>query len=358
MTVYLWDVIDLTGLKERLAQGYVKVQHHPEYPYAILNYTDKCQFDSVWDEVTMNCRGLIYHLDTQEVIARGMPKFFNWGQPQAPQFVPNDLVHVADKADGSLGIIYPTPEGGFAVATRGSFTSDQALHATSLLQTYRVDQHWSQTNLVEIVYPENRIVVDYGDRDELVPLGVVDNLTGRFQPDTGGVGSMGVMTYAEALALPPRPNAEGLVLTRSEDGAMVKVKQEDYLALHRVIFGLSERAIWQLMVNGEDVNQWIVNLPDEFMPWAKSVVQRIEKDVSDKVASLHFEFEVLCAELDNLYGFDAWERRDFAVRAKENPESWALFSLLDGRDIEPVVLTRMKPEGNLTPVRPRTEDEA
>jgi hypothetical protein len=38
---------------------------------------------------------------------------------------------VTDKLDGSLGILYPTPDG-HAIATRGAFVSEQALHATEL----------------------------------------------------------------------------------------------------------------------------------------------------------------------------------------------------------------------------------
>jgi RNA ligase len=86
-------------------------------------------------------------------------------------------VRVFDKMDGSLGILYPTSQG-MAVATRGSFTSEQALKATEILHekypewaqiTYdwfrsNFDANWYEVNytdLVEIVYPENRIVVDY-----------------------------------------------------------------------------------------------------------------------------------------------------------------------------------------------------
>ena len=177
-----------------------------------------------------------------------MNKFFNYGQEQAPKFQPVEYVHVADKMDGSLGIIYPTPLGEWAVATRGSFTSDQAIHATTLLNsgidpildylrtTYRI----GFVPVVEIIYPENRIVLNYGNLDSLPLLGFVDLSTGVFDPAIDGkdrdgewpwgvAESKGEMTYAEALALPPRENAEGLVLYRSWDGAMVKVKQEDYV---------------------------------------------------------------------------------------------------------------------------------
>lgn len=61
-------------------------------------------------------------------VLRPLPKFLNHDQPEAPVIALDEPVVVTDKADGSLGIIYPTPDGP-AVATRGSFASDQALHA-------------------------------------------------------------------------------------------------------------------------------------------------------------------------------------------------------------------------------------
>src|SRR5690606_23624256 len=90
-----------------------------------------------------------------------------------------------DKIDGSLGIQYRLPDGRQAIATRGSFTSDQALHATKRLREAGWDimpHDFAFTWLWEIVYPGNRVVVDYGDRDELVYLGAVGIEHGEFLP--------------------------------------------------------------------------------------------------------------------------------------------------------------------------------
>ena len=61
------------------------------------------------------------------------------------------------------------------MATRGSFESDQAIHATRRLNDYRFHRDTARrwTLLVEIVYPANRIVCDYTDRDGLIMLGAV-----------------------------------------------------------------------------------------------------------------------------------------------------------------------------------------
>ena len=121
--------------------------------------------------------------------------------------------------DGSLGILVPTP-GGYEIATRGSFSSDQARHATKVWRERYAgtEVRPGVTYLFEIVYPGNRIVVDYGDLDDLVLLGGVEIRTGRpvaaaDLPWTGPkVATFDFPTLGEALAAPPRAGAEGFVL--------------------------------------------------------------------------------------------------------------------------------------------------
>lgn len=339
---------------------FIRVQDHPDLPYEIHNYTEKCVYARAWNDETLNARGLIKHKETGEVVARGMKKFFNYGEPDAPEFKMNDRVWVCDKADGSLGIIYPDGTGGWAVATRGSFTSDQAVHATALLNSspealwFAQNQRAGHNLVVEIVYPENRIVLDYGDRDELILLGAVEHESGRFIPmwhDQFGLWpwsvaqGFGEMTYADALALPDRENAEGIVLTRAHDGAMVKMKQEDYLRLHRIISNLSERAIWEVLAEGGDIDEYIMALPDEFQEWADDVTNRLEDDHEARSVYLSGVFYDVVLRLDHYHGL-GWSRKDFALevsKSVDDLDKWAMFAILDEKDIRPKVWQELKP---------------
>jgi RNA ligase len=359
-------------LVQMITQGYVSVRTHPTEPLAIYNYTKAAQYDSVWNPVTLACRGLIVNHETGEIVARPLAKFFTWGQAECPNLPLDAQVHVADKADGSLGIAYPTGDG-WAVATRGSFTSDQAVHATELLRSKypTFDPAGGYTYLFEIVYPDNRIVLDYGDTDDLILLGLVENGTGDFFPCDGGLRSRGFgwagkhaksfgwMTFAEALALPPRSNAEGVVLLRPNTGEMVKVKQDDYVALHRILTNVTARTLWEfLAVNathggimdvkktasrlrmdpdrvrevlaaGADWERTFLagNLPDEFHDWARKTIRGLVQ----AQGLIESRTRVIFAEIQAA----STTRKEFADQAKGMVASGLLFALLDGRDITP-----------------------
>src|SRR6187402_342704 len=100
---------EFTAMQE---QGYVRVNTHPDDPELfILNYTEKAAYEGVWNNVTLNCRGLIVDAGNW-LIARPFPKFFNYGQPGCPEIDLDEPVVVSDKLDGSLGILYRNPDTG------------------------------------------------------------------------------------------------------------------------------------------------------------------------------------------------------------------------------------------------------
>jgi len=156
--------IDIAAFREREAQGLITARAHPSEDLIIWNYTPQCQYAGAWDEVTLQARGLITKSDGT-IVARAFRKFFNYEQHHGD--LPLEPFKVTEKLDGSLGILFfinDTPQ----IATRGSFTSDQALRATKILHERYKDffphllatSHY--TYLFEIVYPGNRVVVDYG----------------------------------------------------------------------------------------------------------------------------------------------------------------------------------------------------
>jgi RNA ligase len=352
MAMKLDQLLDIDFLRMMIQKGYVREQHHPKEPLTIYNYSHAAQYDRLWNEVTRQCRGLIVD-DDDNVVARPWPKFFNYGEHAEDEFDLSAEVVVRDKLDGSLGILYPSlsTTSGFAIATRGSFTSEQAVRGTEMLQGYLTQPRWTPlpgvTYLFEIIYPENRIVIDYGGRSELVLLGIVDNDSGDTDHgDTTWPGPVAPFiwaeTLAEALALPPRPNSEGVVVRFKDTKLMIKLKQDDYVALHRIVTGLSERTVWEHLSSGQPIEELLRPLPEEFVSWVTDVSIGLCHEFVEITTDAQSTYSQIVTQV-SLSGNRDWTRKEFAAYATERTNPHLLFMLLDGKPIDEAVWKMLQP---------------
>lgn len=360
-TVYLDDLFAPGLLTEMIAAGYVKVQQHPSQPLSIYNYSETCAYERVWNDVTRQCRGLIVREDGV-VLGRPFPKFFNYGEPEAAELDLAAPAVVTDKLDGSLGILYPSLfRDVWAIATRGSFGSDQARHANLVwLDKYhnRFDLPVGVTLLFEIVYPGNRIVLDYGDLDDLVLLGGVHIATGRSLgpeqfPEWPGprAETFGYASLGDALGAAPRLNAEGMVVHLLDTDQRVKIKQEDYVRLHRIITGLNARVVWEHLAAGLPIAELIEPLPDEFHAWALDIAD----DLAARVKTTAADVEAVYSGTVNGLA-PGWGRKDYALAVKDHPLKSALFMRLDGRDYMPLLWRQVEPRGDVRPSNAPVEE--
>lgn len=346
------QIMDRDLLQEMIDTGYVRVQTLPDSYLAILNYTEKATFEKVWNEVTTNCRGLIYDTSTLQIVARPFPKFFNY-EELPPNFIDLDAsVEVTDKMDGSLGILYYDERGVPAIATRGSFTSDQAIHATGVLRKkYKNFKPLKDfTYLFEIVYPGNRIVLNYGEVDDLVLLGAVNIRTGKsvgpYAETLGWPGPaaavIGDMSLRQALALEPRKNAEGIVIYDYNSNKRMKLKQSDYVALHRIVTGMNERTIWQYMLDDVKPREIKEGLPEEFWSWVDFTWADLSSKVGRIIGDVYAEYHTVLARLEN-GNLGRPDRKEFALAVQDSPFKGYLFMLLDGKSIYFPVVRSLKP---------------
>lgn len=343
----LSDVLDPAELAAAVRAGHVRTQRHPDRDLVVYNYTEACQYSGAWTPVTLACRGLVVDA-AGRIVARPLPKFFNHSEGHAPLLEPDAKVTVTDKLDGSLGVLYHDGEG-WAVATRGSFASDQAKHATRLLTTRYAGfvPPNGLTVLFEIIYPGNRIVVDYRGLDDLVLLGAVEIATGRTfgpeaVPDWPGpvVESFGYATLAEALAAPARDGREGLVVHFVDADTRVKIKYADYVRLHRLVTGLTPRTVWDVLANGGDLDELTAPLPDEFHVWVGGIAAELTAAVEARAAAVEAAFAEITAALPA-----GWGRKEFAARAVRSQFRGELFLRLDGKDYRPGLWQRVRPAG-------------
>ena len=161
--------MNLETLHKYQSDGLLYSQTHPTLPLTIWNYTEKVQYQGLWDEVTLQCRGLVTD-DKGNVVARPFRKFFN---VEEGKHTPTSEFEVYEKMDGSLIIVF-WYDGAWVGASRGSFTSKQAFVA-SLIFFGKLNHNFStgMTYLFEFTASWNRIVVDYGEEDNLTLLGAI-----------------------------------------------------------------------------------------------------------------------------------------------------------------------------------------
>jgi RNA ligase len=169
--------IDIEIIDRYVSEGLIEKNSHPTLPIAVYNYSRQTQFEGKWDNITKNCRGLVLDNDGN-VVAKPFGKFFNM-EEHDPSEIPNETFEVFEKMDGSLGILF-WYQGQWIFASKGSFTSDQAIKGQELLSKYDIQPlPKGYTTLVEIIYPENRIVCDYGEDESLVALSMISNVSGK-----------------------------------------------------------------------------------------------------------------------------------------------------------------------------------
>ena len=334
--------MDINNLQKMIEGKYISVQKHPEADLWIYNYTEKAQYDRVWNNETLSCRGLIMNTK-HEIIARPFQKFFNLDEAinQGQQLPIEDFV-ITEKMDGSLGILYWL-DGKPYLATRGSFVSDQALIGTKILhEKYNFERFNPEyTYLFEIIYPDNRIVVDYKGVKDIYLLAIIETLTGQEPYSLLGLKDFeapvvkhydGIKDILKLKEL-QEDNREGFVI-RYKSGKRYKVKFDEYVRLHRLVTGVNARSIWDLLRNEQPFDESLERVPDEFYEWVKKTK-----------ADLEYQFNIIEA-----LSIREWEkikelptRKEQALAVKDFKYNSIVFKLLDKKPYAEGIWKLLKP---------------
>jgi RNA ligase len=346
--------LNLEILNQYVAEGWVVKNDHPSLPISIYNYSRKTQYEGKWDDITLKTRGLV--LDNEgTVIAKSFDKFFNYeelvGKNESQFKIPNEPFEVFEKMDGSLGILFNYNDE-WILATKGSFSSDQAIKGMQILKKYRYDRLLKGfTYLFEIIYPENRIVCEY-DYEDLILLAVIDNKDGyelrihdnnihlegiRFKNLYENLGFKivkkydGIRDYSE-LKSKISQNQEGFVI-KFQSGFRMKVKGEEYVRLHKILTQLTTYDIWEHLKDGKDVLELVDIVPDEFDKWVKSQVSALRYG--------HFSVSEYCGKTHDYFRYGKYNdvdpeptKKEFAEHLKKyvDPKLHGImFAIWDGK---------------------------
>ena len=323
----------MNELEQSIKDGYITVQKHPTENLYIYNYTNKCQYGRHWNETTMMCRGLILD-ENKNIIARPFKKFFNLEEYKGFYGnLPNENYKITEKLDGSLGILYFGKE--YAISTRGSFVSDQAEKATKILHE-KYSHILSQikpdvTYLFEIIYPENKIIVNYGDKEDIILLAIIDNKTGKDLPleNIGFDMVKEINSSIKNLESLGSENKEGYVV-QYESGLRVKVKLKEYLELYQWKYNFTKKIIWEYLKDDRK-DEIISSVPDEFYDETMKMITSIEGE--------YRAIETYCKSV-----FKTFETRKETAEYFNNCKyPGILFAMLDNRSYKEIIYKSIKP---------------
>ena len=357
-------------LEELTEEGYLRKVISPCGKLMLFNYTDKCTYEKKWNKHTLNSRGNVYEIATGKVIARAFPKFFNFAELQPVKqktILKRTDFTVHEKCDGSLGIIYYY-EGKWRVNTRGSFTSDQAKKATEMLEKYDIDKmDTGCTHMVEIIYPENKIIVNYGDEEKLVLLGQIRTNTGGEDFNLVTIGSTISMevankftkTFDEMFELQQTlPKDEEGFVVRFSDGLRVKIKGMEYLKIARIKSNLSPLTLWGEMDEGLVSEEFLAKIPEELDEDVNPIVEKLQVNYDKvKLEIWNDHIKVMKTLVENLGYFQVYQDmnrldicREIGLLFKEDSgiikHKSAMFPLTKGLSIEKYIMNTIRPKGN------------
>ena len=390
----------LTTLEKYYENGLLHKQTHPTLDLTIWNYSPKVQYEKLWDEITLQCRGLVTN-SKGEIVARPFKKFFNY-EEHKPEDIPNENYIVYEKMDGSLGILFyyeyelsderryniwfnnnyetgmerffdpnnlpdfdnpyyePTPKrkGEWILATRGSFTSPQSIKGKEILNRHDISA-WRKNNtyLFEIIYPENRIVVDYKGEEKLVVLGAIHTETGNEVPDSSlfflqESGFEIVTTYKtwgegyDLLKEEISKDKEGYVI-KFKNGFRMKIKGDEYVRLHKILTNISNRDIWEYLKDNKPFDELLERVPDEFNDWVKTTVRDLKYScfqLRERAGKLHDGFRY------GKYGdvYPEPTKKEFAefVMKQQEVLHAIMFAMWDGNNekVDSIIWKIVKPE--------------
>ena len=246
-----------------------------------------------------------------------------------------------------MGILY-TLNGKTRVATRGSFTSDQAVWATNWWKENKGDEPYGNdiTYLVEIIYPENRIVVNY-DFSGLVHITSLYTETGLVVPDSDKAGLLPIRKVKrvynkdlKTLLEMDEENSEGFVLFYPNANIRMKIKFPEYVRLHKIVTGLSEIGIWEMLRDGADFTPFLERVPDEFMDW----LNKIKNDLEERFNEIESYCETLVHFAKRYH--PRKEQARFIMDNDNKEYSGVVFAMLDGKDYKRIIWRSLRPHGH------------
>ena len=150
----------------------------------LLKYNE-CIWNTGWHNYAKECRGKIIDKNTLSIVSYPFDKFFNLNENKDSEetFVSEKIreakkVSLTNKLDGST-IIVSKYNGEPLITTNGAFKNEQTEWAKEIFNekysTFINNVQANYTFVFELIHPDNRIIINYGDTKDLYLIAVRDN---------------------------------------------------------------------------------------------------------------------------------------------------------------------------------------
>jgi RNA ligase len=297
------------------------------------------------------CRGITFD-NTGRVLCRPFHKFFNVGEKE--QTLPENIVwelitEVVPKIDGSLITPVIINDKVFWKSKKTFYSSVALLvqaawdRGEEWVRRHEKDiwDCWltNETPIFELTSPDNKIVINYGEKNKLTLLCHRHNITGQYWippefknkelSEEAMSKSFSYNNFIEKVK--EMEGIEGFCLY-SIKGDIFKIKTEWYSKRHRLLSNISYKQVFS-MIADESIDDMISELRLQNFEKPILIIERLINEFND-------EYFKLSREVENFYNLSIIDigeepsRRFFAQHIKSNYPSLTgfLFLMFDGRE--------------------------
>lgn len=335
-------MLNVNDFREAAEQGLLK--RTVLGPFELFNYTQECTVTGAWTPVTMEARGIVFQ--DGQIVCRPMRKFFNSHETGAGEVFAPQLALV--KLDGTLINIWFDLSGEMHISTRGSLSNEYIDGAWKIVRERNLEEllslHTDVTWSFEYTYPQNLFgfpsVIPH-DMERLtllnmrtregweVDAALIPEHNVALYPDSNHYYSLNVTDSGEGdivermveLAKNLPWSDEGWVLSVF-DGTTnnrIKVKGGQYVAMHRVIHGMTPRGVadaWYARVENDLIEML-------YEPHCSLLRSSFSKYDAECLRTMTAVKEWVAGHL--VTAKDPTDRKSFVLQAQEElPEYWQL----------------------------------
>jgi RNA ligase len=349
-----------TNIMERVEKGLIYRQVNNK-GLELFKYSLNCHYDKMWDEYTLMARGLILDPKNKKIVALGISKFFNLGENSYS--IPNSSFNITQKYDGSCIIAFWN-DNQWNTATLGSFDSEQSQWAKKwLLANVNTElMNKDATYIFEAIYKENRIVISYNF--EGLVLITAFNLETGFEWEYPAIvyegKQLGIKvvdqhnynTIDEMLEVCKTldHNQEGFVV-QFLNGYRIKIKGDEYVRVHRIISNVTPLRVWDMILNGDNLEEIEKQLPEELRKDFCSIKKILEDKIEATLKNVESFYQSTKHLTDKEIGLMLAVKNDilpvqaslvFSCRKKNFLVEWKIL----GSKMRKALFKHIKPQSN------------